>query len=342
MSDLQIGLISAGVLIILLVLVFNWWQDQRVRRQMQSKLPEAESDPLMGQLGGTAPVRKEPTVRIADSLKSSQDDAQVDEVDPTCEAVIDISFNQPVLGDELSQVLQTCLRNLSKPIRFFAITEEGNHHMRLVENERYVSMQLAILLANRSGPLSDIEWSNLWSAAQNVAQHFDAGLEGPEQHLVVNQAQQLDALCANLDAVVSLVVRLEGPVNVQRVLNTLGEAGFLSYGRQMAWLADSGIPRFTVLFDGQAVEDVQSASVERLDLVLDVPNSPMDTQAFSRMASVGRDLAVRLGGQLLDEQGRVFSEQSDQQIDEQLYTMYQQLEEAGFVAGESRTARVFA
>ena len=48
MSDLQIGLIGLGVLLILLVLSFNWWQDRRVRRKMQSHFPIAEHDPLLG------------------------------------------------------------------------------------------------------------------------------------------------------------------------------------------------------------------------------------------------------------------------------------------------------
>ncbi|MCH3833865.1 hypothetical protein LZB52_09150, partial [Campylobacter jejuni] len=66
MSDLQIGLIALGVLLILLVLGFNWWQDRRVRRKMQSHFPTSEQDPLLGAgaataaAAGGAPVRREP------------------------------------------------------------------------------------------------------------------------------------------------------------------------------------------------------------------------------------------------------------------------------------------
>ncbi len=49
MSDLQIGLIALGVLFILLVLGFNWWQDRRVRRKMQVHFPGSEQDPLLGE-----------------------------------------------------------------------------------------------------------------------------------------------------------------------------------------------------------------------------------------------------------------------------------------------------
>lgn len=343
MSDLQIGLISLGVVIILLVLLFNWWQDRRVRQQMQAHFPEDENDPLMSHVASST-VRKEPTVRIADSLSDTESDTQDehDEVDESCEAVIDIAFATPVLGRELAQVLHDHLRADAKPLRFFAITEDGMHRTQLNAEEKYSSMQLAVLLANRSGPITAIEWSRLWSAAQSVAQHFDAMVEGPEQNDVVQRAQQLDALCAELDAQVGLSLKLAGPISFKQVMAIVSEVGFLDYGRQTAWLAESGIPRFSVLFDGLLADEVQSASVERIDLLLDLPNSPADEQAFSRMACVGRDLALRLDAELLDDQGRPLPEGADQAIDEQLSTMYEQLAMAGFIAGEPRTARVFA
>lgn len=340
MSDLQIGLISLGVIIIALVLLFNWWQDRRIRQQMQEQFPEDDNDPLMSHVASST-VRKEPTVRIADSLKESAVDS-VDEVDAACEAVIDISFGSPVTGQELAQVLHNHLRADAKPLRFFATTEEGMQRTQLLAEEHYSSMQLAVLLANRSGPLTAIEWSRLWSAAESVAQDFDATVEGPEQDDVVRRAQQLDALCAELDAQVGLSLRFLGPMAFQQVHAVVRDAGFLDYGRQLAWLADSGIPRFSVLFDGLLADEVQSASIERIDLLLDLPNSPADEQAFSRMACVGRDLALRLGGELLDDQGRPLPESADHNIDVQLFAMYQRLEKAGFIAGESRTARVFA
>ncbi|WP_308217619.1 hypothetical protein [Paenalcaligenes niemegkensis] len=116
MSDLQIGLISLGVIVIALVLLFNWWQDRRVRQQMAAQFPETDNDPLMSHVASST-VRKEPTVRIADSLKDSANDAH-DEVDAACEAVIDIAFASPVSGQDLAQILHDHLRADAKPLRF--------------------------------------------------------------------------------------------------------------------------------------------------------------------------------------------------------------------------------
>src|SRR5690606_18868054 len=94
MSDLQIGLIILGIVLILVVLIFNWWQDRQIRRKMQEHFPEREHDPLMGG-GQAAPGRREPGFGVREpEVEQEGDDAA--EVDPTTEVVIDIAFAQAV------------------------------------------------------------------------------------------------------------------------------------------------------------------------------------------------------------------------------------------------------
>lgn len=339
MSDLQIALILLGILLILLVVVFNWWQDRRIRQQMQSQFPDGDTDPLMSQLSEAE--RREPSMGRGEPA-SADGEHDAAEVDCTTEAVIDICFSQPVQAQALAQALQGVQRVGGKPVRYFAECEGGGHRARLRAGESYSSMQLAVLLANRSGPLSAIEWSQLWTAAQSLAQQFDASVEGPEQNDVLRRAAALDNACADLDALVGISVRLPGPLPAAKVIQAVRDAGFLPYGQQLAWLADSGQPRFTAMFDSANPNDIQSASIERIDLLLDLPNSPADDHAFSRMATVARDLAGRLEGVVLDDQGRPLPESADQNIDEQLSNLYRRLDEAGFTAGQERTGRVFS
>lgn len=343
MSDLQIGLISLGVVLILVVVSFNWWQDRRVRQKMQEHFPETDQDPLMGGLPPVATtVRREPGLGLHDAqiADSSADDTA--EVDPNCEAVIDIEFSQAIASDQLYAALQTIHKVGNKPVRLFVEREGGGHRARLRPNESYKSMQLAVLLANRSGPLTDIEWSHLWVIAQGLAERFDGVIEAPEQALILDRARRLDELCASLDAQVGLALRLGGTRPVVEMTQAAKDVGFLSRGAQLAWLADSGVARFTLLFDGAHAGEVQSAGVDRIDLLLDVPNSPADEQAFSRMASVGRDLAGRLNAVLVDDRGCPVAEESDHTIDKQLVDFYAKLEQAGFPAGTERTVRVFS
>src|SRR5690606_38283268 len=139
-----------------------------------------------------------------------------------------------------------------------------------------------------------------------------------------------------------LALRLQDTLTVPEISGVLKEVGFLPYGQQLAWMSDTGLPRFTALLDGQSVLDAESGGVSRIDLLLDLPKSPADEQAFSRMASVGRDLARRLRAELLDDQGHVVSDMTDEKIDKQLQDLYSKLVQAGFEPGVERTVRVFS
>lgn len=339
MSDLQIGLISLGVILILVLVCFNWWQDRRVRQRMQEHFPEADEDPLMGGLPSIGGGRREPGIGPGVLPDASID--EITEADPVCEAVIDVVFAHPVSGADLHQAVRSIHKAGEKPVRVL-VEHEGGHTLRLREGNAYLSVQLAVLLANRSGALTDIEWSHLWTIAQDLAERFEGSVEGPDQAQVLQRAQALDELCASLDAQVGLAVRLGSARPAAEVLQTVKDAGFVTYGNQFAWMSEAGVPRFTLLFDGVPAGDFHSASVGRLDLLLDVPRSQPDGQAFSRMAYVGRDLAFRLSGTLVDDQGQPVLENADHAIDDKLHGLYQKLEQAGFPAAETRTTRLFS
>lgn len=333
MSDLQIGLIALGVVLIGVVVLFNWWQDRRARQRMQAHFPEGEHDALLGTAGAAAPTgRREPG--FVGETASTED---AEEADPTCEAVIDVSFAQPVSGPQLRDALEGLTQMVGKPVRVLVMRDTGTHTSQMRADESYASLQLTVLLANRQGPLTDIDWSHLWSAAQTLAQRFDGTVEGPEQEQVLSQATQLDALCAEVDAQVALALKPGMSRPLDQVEPIVRETGFVMYGDQLAWMAETGLPRFTLVLVPNA-----EGRIERLDLVLDVPNCQIDEQAFSRMAGVGRDLAGKLNAQLLDEQGNAVMPQADAGIDKQLLDMRLSLDKVGFLAGELRTLRLFS
>ena len=341
MSDLQILLISIGVVLIAIVLLYNGWQDWRVRRSMRETLPESEHDVLMQDAAppaaGLSPgaSRREPSLWSAERPAAAVEESP--EVDPACEAVIDISLAHPVPGESLIELVQSAPRVGKKPVRVFAEREGGGHRTEIRADESYVSLQLAVVMANRSGPLSAIEWSNLWALAQTLAERFEGLIEAPEQDVVLKQAADLDARCAAMDAQVGLLLQLSTPSPIARILDAAKEVGFVQARGQWAWMAENGTPRFVLQIDGQG-----EAPAHRVDLVLDVPNSLPDDQAFSRMVGVARDLASRLDAHVLDDQGRTFQDSSAPAIDRQISGLYDQLDQAGFLAGTERAARVFS
>lgn len=354
MSDLQIGLIALGVLLILLVLGFNWWQDRRVRRKMQAHFPTSEQDPLLGAAAsGQAPgvARREPGMGGESAAVNPHAVAPVDpgsdaddteEPDPACEVVIEVAFAEPVRGADLLPYMQSLRQIGRKPLRVFAETDQRRHRAHIHADESYASMQLAVLLANRSGPLTAIEWSQAWARAQDLAERFEAHIEGPDQQVVLEQAARLDDTCAALDTQVGLTLLLGGAQPAAEVLAVAREMGFVADGARLAWPAENGVARFTLARADGAAFDAGMGGIERLYLLLDVPCSPADERAFGRMVDVGRDLASRLRAELVDDQGKPLADGSESGIDERLQVLFGQLEQAGLPAGSARAQRVFA
>lgn len=349
MSDLQIALILIGIVLLLGVVAFNWWQDKRAKRQMQQHFPEQESDPLFGK--NDTQARVEPAFEtVFSSSKNDVDNTSlnasdiddtddIEQVDPAAEVVIDINLTTPADSVQIYSALKNIGNIIQKPIRIFAQTESGLHRSRLRSGESYSSLQFAVLLADRQGPLTDIDWSKLWSFAQNISEHFEGSTEGPEIKEVQYKAQQLDQQCAQLDAQVGLVIQLDNNINLDVLITEMQNLGFVTTANKIVFPSPENSPYFTVLFS--EVEN-STQTINRIDFLIDLPNSYPSDNAFSRMANIATELATIIGAKVLSEQGTPLPESTYKAIDSQLTQFYQQLEQAGFPAGTDRAARVFS
>jgi hypothetical protein len=354
MSELQIYLIVVGAVVILLLLVFNWWQDRRVRRRMQANMPVIEQDPLLGEgTAAQAASRQEPGLGSA-SLSQAQvlanavafshplTVADQEEADQSSEVVIEISFQGPMAGVDLLQLVQPLRTAGRKAVRVFAQDVAGHLSLRIEPEASYVSVQLAVLLANRSGPLSAIEWSQIWNRAHSLADQLECTIEGPDQQTVLQMASRLDDLCAGLDMQVGLTLLLGSTRPVQDVTSAARNMGFVPMDGRLAWLGDHGMVCFTLSRADAASFDAGMAGVDRLSLLLDVPSSPAEPRAFGRMVDVGIELGQRIGGELVDDQGRALQPGAEVAIDERLQLLCKQLQAMGFEAASPRARRVFA
>lgn len=354
MSELQVSLIVLGVLVILGVVVYNWWQDRRVSQKMQKHMPVVDDDPLLRE-SGSSDSRKEPDLTHfglasePDNLASNShpqgetvDEAErIEEPDPVIEEVIEIVFTSPKLGEELSASLKDVRSLGPRPVRMFAQTDQGVLATRVNPTEKYMALHLAVLLANRAGPLSAIEWSQLWGKVGALAEDLEARVEGRDQNEVIEKAQTLDGVCADLDMQVGLNLLLEEARDTEDFIQCAMGMGFIEHEGELAWVGEHGLACFTLnRFDGHPFE--AGALIDKLSLLLDVPRSPAAEASFARMVDVGTELARRLGAVLVDDQGKPLAQGAEAAIDERLRELYGQLEAAGLTAGGERAKRVFA
>jgi len=356
MSDLQIGLITLGVILIAGVFGLNWWQDRRLRRRMGEDFSPERADPLLGGKAAATPAaaenlarrepglateRAEPIIGVAPSTGEGDD---TEEPDPVTEAVIDLVFTQPVAAESLLPLVRDVHQAGQKAIRVFYRTSGGAHCARLRLGVSYSSMQLAVLLANRSGPLTPTEWSQAWARAQQVADQFEAEVEGPDPREISQHAKQLDAVCGALDTSVGLTLLARGPQpwRLAEVQALALDLGFSDQGQdhRLDWLDRNGAVCFSLLAE-PGPSGRQADATTRLTLLLDVPRSVPSPTSFADMADVARQLAAPLDAELVDDNGQPLQEGSEAAVDQQLRSLHEGLEQQGLAAGSPRALRVF-
>ena len=92
MSDLQIGLLAVGAIIVAAVLLFNWIQERRFRKQADAAFQTPMGDVLMQ----TGVVPRESHNRVEPALGGADFDTAVSEPDDTDGPHVHIAITKPL------------------------------------------------------------------------------------------------------------------------------------------------------------------------------------------------------------------------------------------------------
>ncbi|ASY30212.1 cell division protein ZipA C-terminal FtsZ-binding domain-containing protein [Taylorella equigenitalis] len=348
MSNMQIGILLLGAFAVLIVLVYNWWQEKKIEKRITEQFPNTSQDPLLGSdpnLGihnTINPRSAEPSI-IVSSISSSRQEHDDESIDHISEAVFDINFPNAISGSKLLNHIRDMKLVFSKPIRFFAQTHDNYHRSSIKSDESYSSLQLAVVLANRSGPLTSEEWDAAYSYADNVANAFDGSVEYKPKEQILKLAQDFDVICMELDARVGVKLILNGSQPVKAVIEIAERLGYREFGLGHVMLDDNHNVLFHLMLQGEYSAQVRSAGIEYVELIIDVPNSKPIDNPFSNLCDHAFKLAQALDARVVDDNDKPLTPNDPviPQIDAQLLQVYQELAQNGFPAGSERARRVY-
>ena len=379
-SDFQIGLIVLGVLFVFAVWMFNKAQERRARRSVEQLFGATRPDVLLGDQGERAArstERTEPTLngvatgesqreaatghvpgggRIEPALAAEGGKIGADEPSPMVEiddeinATVLLTADQPVSGERIL----ACLHGLRRAGRqtVTIVGASGDESWTPIRpGGRYDTVLVAVQLANRIGPLNEIEFSEFVAAVQHAADQIPASCDVPDMIETVNRARTLDARCAPLDTMIGInLVHPEGRWSGDLVAH-------LAAGHGMVLRADghfhaqdaNGVSRFTLQNgDGSAfrADTIAKLTTERLTFLLDVPQAANDEAdpadgPFRRMAEAAQVFAGQLGAVLVDDNLRTLTPTSLAAIERQIAPVYARLDAEGMRAGSPRARALF-
>jgi hypothetical protein len=346
MSNLQIGLAVAGGLVLAGVVAQGAWSSRK-NAPKQASTPAPSAEPAF--------ENREPTLDDAD-FSDSEIHVPAMPKRPAMDALIDViatvgldSTVGVVSGEAAIAAMPATRRAGTKPFSIEGHNQLTQQWESPQPGQRYSSFQAGVQLANRSGALNEIEYSEFVVKTQAFADAISATPEFPEMLEEVARARELDQFASAHDAQLGFSIRALNvswsPGYVHQNAAQLGFVAGAIPGRMVLPASSEGLPPVLVLsFDSQAAlaEDPAQSAMRELTLHLDVAQVDRAERAFDRMRDTSLALAQAMEGVVTDDNGQPLAAQTMEVIGTELESLYNTLEQRDLAAGSPIARRLFS
>ncbi len=381
MDELQFALISAGISVLLSVITYNAWQRIKIWRALPRSLPtelkpkeqvEGLSDELAlldsaqtsfqpqanhtqydEAANGTTlsiPSATHPPAEPTNDLpltNANRDARLASIIDRRIDCIVPLHLSAPMAAEKLMPLAQRLRRAGNKPIFIEGKPNDNSANWQSLQpGGRYQALRIAVQLANRSGPLNELEFSEFVTGAQTLADALDAELDCPDMAATVAIARELDAFSAQCDVQLSINATSDGaPWSAQYIQAIATQDGLLLSrdGMRFIKLDAKQNPVFVLQFNNINFlrDDLTYKGGQNITLLLDVPAADEEILPFRLMCHYASSLSQRIGAHLTDDRQRALSAAELAAIEQQLIILYAKLEKVGMPAGSPLARRLF-
>ena len=334
MSELQLGLLAIGVVLVVGVFAYNRRQESVARRAGESSLrpghPDVRRDPPEPARSVTTAPEK--PAHTAPSRISPAHGAALP--DPKVDYMVELTFANPVAPGTLLQQWKANEHRYAS--RVILAGRDGVGEWRRLSADDLgttESVRAGLQLVTRDGAVSDAELIEFRAAVETLAAATGATVSAPEIRPAAEAARALDEFCADSD--------IQVVVHVVAGSGSLPEAGVrnLAEASGMTLEADG---RFT-LRDGEGrLLYGLSPREGGVSLTLDVPRVPDFQRVFRSMGMFASELAVALGGTIVDDNHNLLDERALEAIGMQLEPVRAAFDAKGIAAGSVSALRLFS
>jgi len=365
MITLQISLAVGGGLILAGVVAHGAWSARRnLPKQATPKAaagPEAE--PAQGQENNFLQLnepdglaeRHEPSFDTDSGLGALAALTQLTtpERKPVLDILIDamapVTLESPVSGEAALAAMPGTRRVGSKPFAIEGLREDTREWEIPAAGHRYSAFQCGVQLANRTGALNQIEYSEFVMKTQAFADAIGGEVEFAEMQGEVARARELDQFASAHDAQLSFTLRAIktawSPGYLQQSAASVGFVPASIPGRMLLPASQPGQgPVLGLSFDSQAAmaEDPEQTALHELLLSLDVSQVLRAEKPFDRMCELGIALAGSMDGVLIDGNGILIRPEAMESIHADLEQLYDRLDARELSAGSALAKRLFS
>lgn len=366
MNSLFLGLVIAGVLLVIGVIVYNWMQVRRARRGSARGSPAArertepglrsEHDPSAPQSAAVEPAEDEfvdlpSAMEAADiplprALSAAQAGRDALAPDPDIEAVVILNPAAPDGDDALAQA---AAQPYGKPSRFLGRRDAQSPWQPIdAAPGPWQEIAACMLLADRAGAASRSDIDAFLDAIGRLSRTMLAEWLPPDAADEAARAEELDRFCADLDVQIGLTILKSelGQIAGTRLRGVAEAAGFrLGSGGQFEYLQEETGNVLCSLQNYRqeplTAESLRALSTPGVVLVIDVPRVADPVKVFDQMRLVAKRLAKTLDGVLVDDNRRPLDDAALAAIRSQVQATAAALRAANIEPGGARALRLF-
>jgi len=348
MSNLQIGLAIAGGLLLVAMLAHGAWSARK--NQPRQATPHDPIDEPRIEAQGRGPI--EPGLDAAAFDVGSFPLPILDKrlsMDALIDVMAPITLDGPVSGDAALAAMPTTRRAGGKLFSIEGFNESSQRWEMPQAGQRYATFQAGVQLANRTGALNEIEYSEFVIKTQAFCDSINGTPDFPEMLEEVARARELDQFASDHDAQLGFVLRARNaawsPGYVQQNAARLGFVAGSIPGRMVVPASVAGMPPVLGLsFDTQAAlaDDPAQSAIREIAISLDVAQVDRSERAFVRMREAALALADAMDGVVTDDNGLLLPSEAMDVIGAELEHLYDTLDQHDLSAGSALARRLFS
>jgi FtsZ-interacting cell division protein ZipA len=389
MSNLQISLIIIGIVVIAGVAVFNWLQQLRYRRKVQTAFDHKHDDILLETHSSENIVQRiEPKFNkaplsdiqidtfVQTDLSTSQSESKrtsdipvnssiniststptnssatslVSNYDNNTDYIINIRSESVIANIYIAKLLQRKF-DFGKPVCWLGqrhknepweeITNETN-----VDSDGYVHLKGCLQLADRTGPISEVNLSKFRDLVQDFASQVHAIADCPDIVSTHERAVMLDKFCAKVDVMIGMnIISKDGGAFVGTKIRALAEAsGFKLESDGLFKYRDDNNILFTMgNYESPQFlpENIKSLTTHGVTFLLDVPRVTHGERVFDQMTHLAKIFANTLGGIMVDDNRVPLSDSGILKSKQQLVEIQSAMRRSHINAGSASALRLF-
>lgn len=374
MSDLQISLIIIGAIIIAGVAIFNWVQQIQYQRNVKKAFEHDHEDALLKpskslpreeriepkfshqpDKSELEPVEPEVSPIAISSATATSTTAAFEQkpihIDSVINYITSITTTDLITHDKLTELLQQKF-DFGKPVSWYGLNRDLQAWEEITietlhSRGFYSQLKGCLQLADRAGPVSEVNLSKFRDMVEDFASQLNVTAECPDIAQSHANAIALDKFCAEVDVVLGInVVSKDGGAFVGTKIRALAEAsGFKLESEGMFRYRDENNIILFSLCNYETTPfspaNMRTLTTHGITFLFDVPRVANGEKVFEQMAHLARLFASTLNGIMVDDNRVPLSDNGIKRSKQQLKNIQSAMSAHNIPAGSDVALRLF-